>query len=186
MKKQMLYKTDQTPGVKQKNTGTDPYYGAPCRLPWRRDSRARAIFSCDSQIGERHCSMVKCGVTYGGGRSACAVSGCECGFCGGGKCTTRGAFCAAAANDARVGRCARDDSAAEDEAVESVDNVRGRSTGVCGCMGSVAAECADDVDGRRKIALEKGLPGPGDGVWTVRMLVGDVDVPLPGGGDEES
>jgi hypothetical protein len=70
--------------------------------------------------------------------------------------------------------------------VESVDKVRPRSMGVWGCMGSVAAECADDVDGRRKIALEKCLPGPGDGVWTVRMLVGDVDAARPGGGDEES
>jgi hypothetical protein len=51
-------------------------------------------------------------------------------------------------------------------------------------MGSVAAECADDVDGRRKIALEKWFPG--DGVWTVRMLVGDVDTAQTGGGDEES
>ena len=92
---------------------------------------------------------------------------------------------------ARVGRCASDETAAEDDAdadaVESMDIARPRSTGV---SGSVATECADDVDGRRKIALEKCLPGPGDGVCigvcTVRMLVGDVDVARPGGGEEES
>jgi hypothetical protein len=126
--------------------------------------------------------MVKCGVTYGGGRSAWAVSGCECRFWGGGKCTTKGAFWGAA-TDVRVGRCERDDSAAEDETVESMDIVRTRSMGVCGCTGRVAAECVDDVDGRRRIVLEKWLP---DGVWTVRMLVGDVDAARPGGGDEES
>ena len=83
------------------------------------------------------------------------VSGCECGFWSGGRCTTRGVFCAEGATDTRVGRCARDESAAEDEAVESVDSVRPRSIGVRGCTGNVAAECADDVDGRRKIVLEK-------------------------------
>jgi len=96
------------------------------------------------------------------------------------------AFCDAAM-DARVGRWARDESAAEDEAVESVDIVRARSTGVRGVTGSVATECADEVDGRRKIAWEKCLPGDAvcGGVWTVRMLVGDVDT-RPAGGDEES
>jgi hypothetical protein len=126
-------------------------------------------------------------VTYGGGKSACTVSGCECGSCGG-KCTTRGAFCDAA-TDPRVGRCARDESAAEDEAAESVDIVRTRSTtGVCGVTGSVATECADEIDGRRKIALEKCLPGDDvcDGVWIVRMLVGDVDTAPTDGGEEES
>jgi len=89
--------------------------------------------------------------------------------------------------DPRVGRCARDESAAEDEAVESVDMVRPRSMGVRGVTGSVATECADEVDGRRKIAWEKCLPGDAvcGGVWTVRMLVGDVDT-RPDGGDEES
>jgi len=132
--------------------------------------------------------MVKCGVTYGGGRSAWTVSGCACGFgfCGG-KCTTSGATCGEAMAE-RVGRCARE-SAAEDDAVDSVDSVRTRSTGVSGCMGSVAAECADDVDGRRKIVLvEKCLPGDADcaGVCTVRMLVGDVDAARMDGGDDES
>jgi len=86
-----------------------------------------------------------------------------------------------------VGRCARD-SAAEDDAVESVESVRTRSTGVSGCTGSVAAECEDDVDGRRKIVLEKCLPGDPvcAGVCTVRMLVGDVDAARRGGGDDES
>ncbi len=145
--------------------------------------------SCDSQIGERHWSTVKWGVTYGGGKSACTVSGCACGFCGG-KCTTSGAFCGAATGP-RVGMCASDESAAEDEeVVESVEIVRLRSTGVCGGAGtgSVAAECEEDVEGRRKIALEKCFPGDAvcDGVWMVRMLAGDVDAARPGGGDEES
>jgi hypothetical protein len=129
--------------------------------------------------------MVKCGVTYGGGRSACEVSGWACGPWGG-KCTTSGAF-GGVAVAARVGRCASDETAAEDDAdaVESMDIARPRSTGV---SGSVATECADDVDGRRKIALEKCLPGDGVCSWvcTVRMLVGDVDAARPGGGEEES
>lgn len=72
--------------------------------------------------------------------------------------------------------------------MESVEVVRPRSTGVSGCTGSVAAERADDVDERRKIALVKCLPGDGacGGVWIVRMLVGEVDGAWPGGGDEES
>ena len=65
--------------------------------------------------------------------------------------------------------------------------VRPRSMGVRGVTGSVATECAEEVDGRRKIALEKCLPGDDvcDTVLTVRMLVGDVDT-RPDGGDEES
>lgn len=72
---------------------------------------------------------------------------------------------------------------------ESMDIVRVRcSTGVSGCTGNVAAECADDIDGRRNIELENCLPGDDDctGVWTVRMLGGEVDTERPGGGDEES
>jgi hypothetical protein len=92
------------------------------------------------------------------------------------------------ATELRVGRCASDERAAEDEATESVDIVRTRSTmGVCGSTGSVAAECVEDVEGRRKSALEKCEPGDDVWeVWTVRMLVGEVDVARPGGGDEES
>jgi hypothetical protein len=88
----------------------------------------------------------------------------------------------------RVGRCESDESAAEDDVAESVDIVRLRSIGVRGCTGSVAAECADDVDGRRKIELENCLPGDADciGVLIVRMLGGDVDTERPGGGEEES
>jgi len=87
----------------------------------------------------------------------------------------------------RVGRCESDESAAEDEVVESVDIVRVRSTGVRGCKGSVATECEDDVDGRRKIELENCLPGDADcTVWIVRMLGGDVEGDRPGGGEEES
>lgn len=88
----------------------------------------------------------------------------------------------------RIGRCESEESAAEDDAAESVDNVRVRSTGVRGCTGSVAAECEDDVDGRRKIELENCLPGDADstGVWVERTLGGDVDAERPGGGDEES
>lgn len=87
-----------------------------------------------------------------------------------------------------MGRCASDESAADDDVAESMDNVRVRSTGVSGCTGSVAAECVDDIDGRRKIELENCLPGDADstGVWTLRMLGGDVDIERPGGGDEES
>jgi len=83
----------------------------------------------------------------------------------------------------RVGRCESDESAAEDDVAESADIVRAR-----GCTGSVAAECEDDVDGRRKIELENCLPGDADctGVWIVRILGGDVDAERPGGGDEES
>lgn len=72
---------------------------------------------------------------------------------------------------------------------ESVDIVRLRSTGVRGCTGSVAAECEDDVDGRRKIELENCLLGDAGctaGVRAVRMLGGDVDAERPGGGEEES
>lgn len=88
----------------------------------------------------------------------------------------------------RVGRCESDESAAEDDVAESVDIVRARSTGVRGCTGNVAAECEDDVDGRRKIELENCLPGDADctEVWIVRTLGGDVDAERPGGGDEES
>ena len=88
----------------------------------------------------------------------------------------------------REGRCESDESAAEDDAAESVDIVRLRSTGVRGCTGSVAAECEDDVDGRRKIELENCLLGDADctGVWVVRTLGGDVDGERPGGGEEES
>ena len=66
--------------------------------------------------------------------------------------------------------------------------MRLRSTGVRGCTGSVEAECEDDVDGRRKIELEKCLLGDDDctEVWIVRMLGGDVDTERPGGGEEES
>jgi hypothetical protein len=39
-----------------------------------------------------------------------------------------------------VGRCASDESAAEDDVAESIDIVRVRSTGVSGITGSVAAE----------------------------------------------
>jgi hypothetical protein len=85
------------------------------------------------------------------------VSGWVCALCGG-KCTTSGAFCGVATAP-RVGRCESDESAAEDDVAESVDIVRLRSIGVRGCTGSVAAECADDVDGRRKIELENCLPG---------------------------
>lgn len=76
--------------------------------------------------------------------------------------------------------------------MESVDAVRVRSTGVRGCCstGSVETERAEDVEGRRrKIALEKCVPGePVDacgGVCTVRMLVGDEDAAWYGG-DEDS
>jgi hypothetical protein len=123
-------------------------------------TRASVTLTCNSQIGERHW-RVECGVTYGGGKSACTDSGCAWGFCGG-KCTTRGAFCGAAPTGLHIGMCARGESAAEDEAkvVESIDMVRARaSTGVCGCAGtgSVAAECAEDVEGWRKITLERCL-----------------------------
>lgn len=86
-----------------------------------------------------------------------------------------------------MGRWASDESAAEVDAVEIEENVRPRSVGVNDWMGSVAAECVDDVDERRKITLEKCEPGDDvcDGVWMVRMLVGDVDVGRFGG-DEES
>jgi hypothetical protein len=88
----------------------------------------------------------------------------------------------------RVGRSESDESAAEDDVAESVDIVRLRSIGVRACMGSVAAECDDDVDGRRKIELENCLPGDADctGVLIVRMLGGDVDTERHGGGEEES
>jgi hypothetical protein len=100
--------------------------------------------------------------------------------------TTSGAFGGGVAV-ARVGRCASDERAAEVNAVEIVENVRPRSVGVNDWTGSVAAECADDIDERRKIALEKCEPGDGvcAGVWMVRTLVGDVDV-ARFGGDEES
>ena len=105
---------------------------------------------------------------------------------GGGKCTTSGVF-GDVATAPRVGRSESDESAAEDDVAESVDIVRLRSTGVRGCTGSVAAECEDDVDGRRKIELENCLTGDADctGV-VVRMLGGDVDTERPGGGEEES
>ena len=66
--------------------------------------------------------------------------------------------------------------------------MRTRSAGVCGVTGNVATECADEIDGRRKIALEKCLLGEAvcDGVWMVRMLVGDVDTAQTAGGEEES
>jgi hypothetical protein len=53
-------------------------------------------------------------------------------------------------------------------------------------MGNVAAECADEVEERRKIALEKCALGDGvcDGVWMVRMLVGDEDTAWFGGEEE--
>jgi len=88
----------------------------------------------------------------------------------------------------RVGRSESDESAVEDDVAESVEIVRVRETGVRGCTGSVAAECDDDVDGRRKIELESCLLGDADctGVWVVRMLGGDVDAERPGGGEEES
>jgi hypothetical protein len=92
------------------------------------------------------------------------------------------------ATDPRVGRCESDESAAEDDVAESVDIVRLRSTGVRCCTGSVAAECEDDVDGRRKIEVENCMPGDADctEVRVVRMLGGDVDAERPGGGEEES
>jgi hypothetical protein len=87
-----------------------------------------------------------------------------------------------------VGRCASDESAAEDDVADSIDIVRVRSTGVSGITGRVAAECVDDVDGRRKIDLENCRPGDDGctGVWTVRILGGDVDEERPGGGDEDN
>lgn len=75
-----------------------------------------------------------------------------------------------------------DEKAVDDDVAESVEVVRARSTGVRGRVGSVATECADDVDGRRNSALEKCELG--DGVWTVRMLVGDVDAAWKGGDDD--
>lgn len=136
---------------------------------------------------------MKCGVTYGGGRSVCTVSGDACAFCDDdGKCTTSGGVCAvataaaaaAAAEDTRlvVGRCVSDEKAVDEEVAERVEVVRARSTGVRGRIGSVATECADEVDGRRNSALEKCVLG--DGVWTVRMLVGDVDTAWKGGEDD--
>lgn len=139
---------------------------------------------------------MKCGVTYGGGRRVCTVSGSVCAFCDG-KWTTRGgvwaiatvaaAAAAAAAEDARllVGRCVSDENAEDDELAERVEVVRARSTGVRGCwcrIGSVATECAEDVEGRRKSALEKCVLG--DGVCTVRMLFGEVDAAWNGGDDD--
>lgn len=78
-----------------------------------------------------------------------------------------------------MGMSASDESAADD--AESVEMARARSTGErgCCCTGSVAAECADDVDGRRKIARVACA-----GVCTVRMLVGDVDAVWKGGDDD--
>lgn len=48
-----------------------------------------------------------------------------------------------------------------------MDNVHMNSTGLNGCMGSLATKCEDDVDGRWKIQLENCLPGDADctGVW---------------------
>ena len=98
---------------------------------------------------------------------------------GGGNCTTSGVF-----NDVatapHVGRCKSDESAAEDDVAESVDIVCLRSTGVCGCTGSVAAECEDDVDGCRKIELENCLTGDADCTGVkVRMLGGDINTERP-------
>ena len=83
---------------------------APARLTRCVASRARATRVWDSRIGQRHCRIVKCGVTYGGGRSVCTVSGGACAFCDDdGKWTTSGGVCAvataaaaAAAEDTRL------------------------------------------------------------------------------------
>jgi hypothetical protein len=67
-----------------------------------------------------------------------------------------------------------DENAVDEEVTESVEVVRARSTGVRGCwctIGRVATECAEEVEGRRKSALEKCVLG--DGVCTVRTLFGD-------------
>lgn len=127
-------------------------------------------------------------MTYGGGRSVCTVSGGACTFCDG-KCTTSGGDCATAGiTDPRfiVGRCVSDENAVEEDVAESMDVVRARSTGVRGCCswtGSVATELAEEVEGRRrKIELEKCALG--EGVCTVRMLVGEVDAAWKGGEDD--
>jgi hypothetical protein len=77
----------------------------------------------------------------------------------------------------------------EDDAAESVEVVRARSTGVIGCTGSVETECAEEVDVlRRNIALEKWC-ALGEGVCMVRMLVGEVDAATAAawkGGEDDS
>lgn len=76
----------------------------------------------------------------------------------------------------------------EDDAAESVEVVRARSTGVIGCTGSMETEWAEDVDVRRRnIALEKCELG--EGVCIVRTLVGEVDAATAAawkGGEDDS
>ena len=70
-----------------------------------------------------------------------------------------------------------EENAVEDDAAESMEVVRARSTGVRGCCcgkGSVATEWAEEVEVRRR-KIEVGKCALGEGVCTVRMLVGEVD-----------
>jgi hypothetical protein len=136
--------------LKKKKRPWSEIYTGYMRAVWR----ARTTRSNASRMGVRRARTVRWLWTYGGGRRGWMASRWTCGFGGGKKEIIWGV-----GGRETVGRWVRDERAAEEEAVESVEKVRLRASrtergGGCG-VATVATERADEMEVRRVSAEGK-------------------------------